>query len=84
VKSNFLKCLNEGRKPWATVIPAYIEMFIKGKSLITISEQNLISNISAIFTSSAKETFELAKVYTAQEDEIEKKYQVKLIGDLYK
>lgn len=84
LKSNFLKLLTTGRKPWVTVIPVYLKMFTKGKSKMSISEQDIISKASSILMNSAKTVLEYARVVTIQEDEIEKKYHLELVGDLYK
>lgn len=84
LKGNFLKLLNEGRKPWATIIPVHIKMFTKGKSNLNIYEQSVTSKRGLIFKKSAEKTLEWAKVVAIQEDIIEKKYHLELIGELYK
>ena len=84
LKSNFLKLLTAGQKPWVTVIPVYIKMFTKGKSKMSISEQDIISKASSILMNGATTALEYAKVVAIQEDEIEKKYHLELVGDLYK
>ncbi len=84
LKSKFLNMLNEGQKPWITVIPIYIEMYTKGKSAISISEQNLLANSGSLFMDSAKKALEYAKILATQEDEIENKYKLELHNDLYR
>ena len=83
LKDNFLKLLKEGRKPWATIIPIYLKMFKKGKTLLSISEQNIISKSGSLFISSADKALNWAKLVAIQEDEIEKQYHLELIKDLY-
>ncbi len=84
LESNLLKLLNEGRKPWATVITVYLIMFSKGKSYLNSSEQRLVAKREMIFKTSAEETLEWAKVVAIQLDQIEKKYHLEFKDDLYK
>lgn len=83
LKKKFLNMLQEGKKPWNTIMPAYINLFTKGQLNISVSEQNIITESSSIFMSSANKVLEYAKILADQEDEIEKKYHLQLHGDLY-
>ncbi len=83
LKRNLLSLLNEGRKPWATVIPVYIKMFTKGRSSLSAAERELLVNSSSIFTNSTEKTREWAKIVAIQLDDIEKKYHLELRDGLY-